>query len=1087
METYQGKINEFVDWVSGVDERTERVIDGVTEDIKISGESIRKLISEHLKKPFVTREDTIKGVIRVFSSDEVAEEWWKYANPDEDNKDYDPEKESDLINKYQIWQVELPATYKITGLDLNNQFSQARYIIEGNSASNNAVLSYTLGIEDSLGTSDSDVISVTYTIKDNSKNVTYNEGYQITTGEAVTKNIYQYLRSGDNEVTIHAVANNHNAKITKTFHIFLVTFSISSNFAGYYTGVANGRAFSFDVSIRRSITNLPVTTTVYISEDGTSSMTAVSTWRYTDTGANPSKRFEISNPYLASDYDTPRKYRMIIKSQMSDAETQAAFDSNVLVYEFEVASNLGDLVNSFVNCAYSASNSNYSYLDSGKVILHATQYVPFVFDWGYYTDAGDQQADVNWCLRTGAAGEYQYTELVNILGAKGVKPTSLSFIPSTALSYETDNSYIVARIDGVDVEEFPINIAENIINVTETGNYSLKLSAYGKTNSSETKDSWTDFDHNITTTFSSGVSFDSSNGWDNNSLVLKGQDSYAIINYCPFPETLENSQYNILDSGAAFEIDFKPEQVNSEDDVILTIGDTTKGYIAITPNSAAFYENSNTPTIKTNFKAGERIKLCFIFNRYSEITNDSNLIYIINNGILERAAVKGNASINSASGNIKIGGSKSSIRVYSIRAYRQDISPKQALDNYMFDNISNSSLISRNDVYGNSSSITYAGMQGKQDLIVIEGDLDNILNNAQAKENATVNISRESNTDPSKNFTVTNCRIRNHGQSTLSYPITSMKIWLNKSNKFYESGGVTQEVVPEFICSSQQYLGLNKNRYIMKNGAIPSNKFVLQANYADSSGAHNGSLLRLIQDTWYNASFNGEYKLRTAPQLFTSGAKITHNNPNLNEDGSWIEGYYNLTNSQNGYNSNRVGKTWPEIANVDFPYTIRNAADSFPCTVFYRDTSTQNQELTLLGQYVFMDDKKSDYVYGERSIYLTDDITDPFCLKIDNKKKDKSENKVWDNKDVLQVEVVYPNSPLTSYSSKSIASSYTLDENDNLIPSGEQHRFDDPYTTDQSGKTTSYYWEQHFELIYPDKEDIVDDNNNFSLMNFNKK
>lgn len=1087
METYQGKINEFVDWVSGVDERTERVIDGVTEDIKISGESIRKLISEHLKKPFVTREDTIKGVIRVFSSDEVAEEWWKYANPDEDNKDYDPEKESDLINKYQIWQVELPATYKITGLDLNNQFSQARYIIEGNSASNNAVLSYTLGIEDSLGASDSDVISVTYTIKDNSKNVTYNEGYQITTGEAVTKNIYQHLRSGDNEVTIHAVANNHNAKITKTFHIFLVTFSISSNFAGYYTGVANGRAFSFDVSIRRSITNLPVTTTVYISEDGTSSMTAVSTWRYTDTGANPSKRFEISNPYLASDYDTPRKYRMIIKSQMSDAETQAAFDSNVLVYEFEVASNLGDLVNSFVNCAYSASNSNYSYLDSGKVILHATQYVPFVFDWGYYTDAGDQQADVNWCLRTGAAGEYQYTELVNILGAKGVKPTSLSFIPSTALSYETDNSYIVARIDGVDVEEFPINIAENIINVTETGNYSLKLSAYGKTNSSETKDSWTDFDHNITTTFSSGVSFDSSNGWDNNSLVLKGQDSYAIINYCPFPETLENSQYNILDSGAAFEIDFKPEQVNSEDDVILTIGDTTKGYIAITPNSAAFYENSNTPTIKTNFKAGERIKLCFIFNRYSEITNDSNLIYIINNGILERAAVKGNASINSASGNIKIGGSKSSIRVYSIRAYRQDISPKQALDNYMFDNISNSSLISRNDVYGNSSSITYAGMQGKQDLIVIEGDLDNILNNAQAKENATVNISRESNTDPSKNFTVTNCRIRNHGQSTLSYPITSMKIWLNKSNKFYESGGVTQEVVPEFICSSQQYLGLNKNRYIMKNGAIPSNKFVLQANYADSSGAHNGSLLRLIQDTWYNASFNGEYKLRTAPQLFTSGAKITHNNPNLNEDGSWIEGYYNLTNSQNGYNSNRVGKTWPEIANVDFPYTIRNAADSFPCTVFYRDTSTQNQELTLLGQYVFMDDKKSDYVYGERSIYLTDDITDPFCLKIDNKKKDKSENKVWDNKDVLQVEVVYPNSPLTSYSSKSIASSYTLDENDNLIPSGEQHRFDDPYTTDQSGKTTSYYWEQHFELIYPDKEDIVDDNNNFSPDEFQQK
>ena len=1075
METYQGKINEFVDWTSGVNSITGNVISGVDEQHPISGKSIRELVQDKLKTPFITYRDDAGGYIRFFSSEAAKSAWEQYAKTD--SPLYDPEK----AEEYVLYNMDLPATYKITGLE---SFLQARYIIEGNSNSSNAILSYTLGLEDSLGEPDSDVISVTYTIKDSSENITYNEGYQINTGDSVVKNIYQHLRSGENKVTIKASANNHNAQTTRTFSIFLVTFSISSNFGGYYTGVANGRAFSFDVSVRRSITNLPVTTSVYISEDGTPSTTVVSDWRYTDSGSNPSKRFEISNSYLASDYNTPRKYRMIIKSQMSDAESQTTFDSNVLVYEFEVASNLGDLVNGFINCGYSVANSNYSYLDSGKVMLHAIQYVPFTFDWGYYTDAGSQQVDVNWCLRTGQEGNYEYTELVNILGVKGIKPTTLSFIPNTALSYETDNSYLVARINGVDVEEFPINVATNNVNVTETGNYSLKLSAYGKTNSSESKNQWIDFDHNITTTFSSGVSFDNSNGWDNNSLVLKGQDSYAIVNYCPFPENLEGEQYNILGDGAAFEIEFKPEQVNNEDDVILTIGDTTKGCIIITPTTAAFYEGSNTPTIKTNFKAGERIKLCFIFNRYSDASNDSNLIYIINNGILERAAVKGNASINSDAGNIKIGGSKSSVRVYSIRAYRQDISPKQALDNYMFDNIGDSALISRNDIYGTSSSITYAGMQGKQDLIVIEGNLYDILHNAQSKENATVNITRESNTDPSKNFTITNCRIRNHGQSTLSYPITSMKLWFNKSNKFYETGGVVQEYIPELICSSQTYLGLNKNRYIMKTGAIPSNKFVLQANYADSSGAHNGSLLRLIQDTWYNASFDGEYKLRTAPQLFTSGAKITHNNPNLNEDGSWVEGYYNLISSQNGYNENRVGKTWPEIANVDFPYIIRNAADSFPCTVFYRDTSTQNQELTLLGQYVFMDDKKSDYVYGERSVYLTDDTTDPFCLKIDNKKKDKAENKVWDNKNVLQIEVVYPNSPLTSYSNKYIASQYTLDENDVLVPSGESHKFDDPYTRDQNGKTTSYYWEQHFELIYPDKEDIVDDNDNFSPEDF---
>lgn len=292
-----------------------------------------------------------------------------------------------------------------------------------------------------------------------------------------------------------------------------------------------------------------------------------------------------------------------------------------------------------------------------------------------------------------------------------------------------------------------------------------------------------------------------------------------------------------------------------------------------------------------------------------------------------------------------------------------------------------------------------------------------------------------------------------------------MKFWLNKSNLFNDAG--TIEYTPLFNCESQQYLGLGKNRYIMKTGAIPSNKFVLQANYADSSGTHNGSLLRLIQDTWYNAEFkNGnatEFKLRTAPQLFASGTKVTHNNLSLNETG-WVEGTYNIdqdavTSAGNRiYNSQYAGLTWPEITHVDFPYRLRVAADSFPCVVFYRDTSSSNAELTLLGQYVFMDDKKSDYIYGERSIYYTSDTSDPFCLKAANSKLDKATNMVWDNDKVLRIEVVYPNSPLTSYVDDMVADSYELDENDNLIsaPDATQYRFDHVVSTDSSGKTTKF-------------------------------
>jgi hypothetical protein len=66
-----------------------------------------------------------------------------------------------------------------------------------------------------------------------------------------------------------------------------------------------------------------------------------------------------------------------------------------------------------------------------------------------------------------------------------------------------------------------------------------------------------------------------------------------------------------------------------------------------------------------------------------------------------------------------------------------------------------------------------------------------------------------------------------------------MKFWLNKSK---------EGDVPLYESTQQEDLLLNKNRYVMKSStdsgkpSIPANKFVLQANYADSSGVHNGGL-----------------------------------------------------------------------------------------------------------------------------------------------------------------------------------------------------------------------------------------------------
>jgi len=271
---------------------------------------------------------------------------------------------------------------------------------------------------------------------------------------------------------------------------------------------------------------------------------------------------------------------------------------------------------------------------------------------------------------------------------------------------------LVARIDNVDISAYPLIVKESNISISETTNYSLKLSAYGKTNDSDLKNQWIDAENDVYTLFSPGVKFDNTTGWNNNSLVLKGTEAVATIQYCPFPTEYNGQNYTLQLNGAAFEIDFKPEYVSNENDVLLSIGDVTKHHIEIRPTRAAYYEGGS-PIVQTNYKSGERIKLAFIFNKVSEISSDSGLIYIVNNGILERVAAKGSSYGADDNGKITIGGTNSSIRVYMIRAYRFDITPKQALDNFMFDNVDDINLISRNDIYGQSSEITYTGLLGK--------------------------------------------------------------------------------------------------------------------------------------------------------------------------------------------------------------------------------------------------------------------------------------------------------------------------------------------------------------------------------------
>ena len=174
-----------------------------------------------------------------------------------------------------------------------------------------------------------------------------------------------------------------------------------------------------------------------------------------------------------------------------------------------------------------------------------------------------------------------------------------------------------------------------------------------------------------------------------------------------------------------------------------------------------------------------------------------------------------------------------------------------AFNNYVYDSDTKASILANNNVLSNGK-IDFNLCVNKIDTILITGDLSRILTPTTDKEESegVATIERFCPYDNTKNFKVVDAKVRKHGQSTLNYPITSIKFWTNKS--------LSDAITRTFNCPYQVSMLLTKNRYKMKDTSIPANKFILQANYADSSGVLNGGLQRLINKTWFDAVIDGE-------------------------------------------------------------------------------------------------------------------------------------------------------------------------------------------------------------------------------------
>lgn len=1095
METYKGQITEFVNWVTGVDQRSDL---NVTNDLPVSGQAIRELLQNHLLKPFIKYDDVSGGQYIFFSSEEAKNEWLILTDPQ--NARYDLEKASTIpITSMTRPSDTMIDVKSVDALGNEGDIGDSRYIISGDINADTSKIRYIVRMFKEQGgqqQSTIDAFTVTYTIKNATGSEIkvvedYNSSMVTQSGElkTITFPCYNYLKEGTNNINLTVSAKNSAAVFSVNISIYLIKFKIESSF-DFSKSIQENGIFYIPVTITRSVSGMTMNIYAQVA-DGNSVNKVFTTVSSPQTNSldNPyTTTLEVQNVYGSNSENSDHiVHTLRLFATLGSGGSSAQFTSNIIYFNFETASSATNIVNKFINLKYDIS-ANKDYISSnGNVILYATQYEPFTLDWSYYTDHLniDNSINVQWYLRyKDNTDNYQEMLVGTGIGSKGSISDPLTFIPEIPQTQEDGATLVVKYTRNnqeVEIDSFPIIIAESNYDIQETSDAVLKLQAFGKTNQSESKSVWIDPIGGATTTFNN-VSWDDRSGWNDNALQLQGVGVTAVINYCPLP-----TSYNLETKGKTIEIEFMPVKAVSENDVLIRIGSSATGHIDIKSSGAYLYIGDNTQSvIHTNYKVGERIKLAFVFNTSNNTNIYANgLVYIINNGILERAGEMGyTGSYLSDNGNITIGGTDSIIKVYSIRIYDKPLTYQQELNNFIFDSLDKTTIISRNQLFKNEQ-LDYDLVSNKIDTILIEGlagtseqgqaygGLSRIFSGTEKSDSeTTVNIRRTCIADDTKQFYVTKAMIRKHGQSTINYPITSLKFWLNKS--------ATNGDNPSFaeLPDSQRALNLNKNRYVMKNKAVPSNKFVLQANYADSSGVHNGGLLRLIQNTWYSATLNNEYKLRTAPQLFASGYTVNHNNQNLGESG-WIEGQYNLVIGQNGYDESKVGKTWPQITGKAFPYTIRIAADSFPCAVFYNDPSGDGNT-HFLGQYVFMDDKKSDFLYGERSIYSFSDNSDPFVMNIDNTKngingkQDVAANKVWDNKNVLQIEIVLPNTLVTSYMSMQVPTTMELDDQGNIVNTGGSYVDCREIKYDGQGNPVKYYWEDYFEMIYPDPDDIED-------------
>ena len=851
-KTYNEKITPKTDWGG----------DSTTGGLPVAGYRVQEFIKEQLNLRATTDqvqklEKALAGKAGVFYLDDVSKRYLIFA--DEASKEAylaDPKKTELLLGVISAGSGDDGGYSAIINLE-----SQMYNTISLGTVGN--YIDFTFQVYNKSGMPTGEPVICTYTFRKASMKQTVVEQY--AAGRSIHFNIDKYLSEGTNQITvsIQGLTSMATVAVGVTYQVVELALTCDYDIAQVFNLSSGAKTLAAEFSVSGYGTK---TLEWYI--DGEKLAFDSITDEVVNESATRTKYIQLS------DLQEGVHSLQVRACTTVDGEV---FYSDTEYREFMVYNGVAETPLTAISMTVP---SVYGIITT-KRLYSMQQYVSYALNFATYNPKGST-AEVVVKL-----GGVQQGSLISENGTAN----QITLFPTK--SGDTSIEFVIGETSytlGAEIAQSAISVAE-ITNALQ-----LDFRAQGKSNNATDKDSWAYGNYEGVFT---GFNWNNTSGWVNDALHINAGASFDI-NLAPLG-------VNPASLGKTIEIEFASTNVNDDDAVLLDLRNADGAGLLITATNVKLVSQAGV-TIETSYKDNEFIRVAFVINKTSGVTNKCmSFIYV--NGIVSRGVAWASTDRYTSDALLHFTGTAGAeMLLKSLRIYDMALTNDQVLNNFTLYRDTVAEMIEvydRNNVYAeNSNAFDYEKMMSRLPVMIVTGDIPTLESTSDKDTQITVDIEYYNLQDQSRSFKMKNAAMRPQGTSSMGYPKKNFRIYTQKRDDtvVYDANGAV----------------ITDKLYSFTKEAQPVNCWCLKADYAESSGTHNTGIARLWNKVLVDTKIDDEYPLRTNAQKAALAAA--------------------------------------------YQYDVRTTIDGFPILMFYR--LTDNDPLVFIGKYNFNNDKSTESVFG---------------------------------------------------------------------------------------------------------------------------